>query len=73
MSLILHGNGDNMGLILGTVMKYVKRKLALSLLKEKGGESQCLDVADKGKRRLIMMIRGGTAPLRIACQRWRGL
>ena len=41
-----------------------KPKLALvKLLKEKGGESRCLDVADKGKRRMMMMIRGGTAPL----------
>ena len=51
-----------------------KPKLALLwLLKEKGGESRCLDVAGKGKRRLMMMIRGGTAPLRIECGRWRGL
>ena len=51
-----------------------KPKLALlRLLKERGGESRCLDVGDKGKRRLMMMIRGGTAPLRIECGRWRGL
>ena len=30
-------------------------------------------MADKGKRRMMMMIRGGTAPLRIECGRWRGL
>ena len=47
-----------------------KPKLALlKLLKEKGGESRCLDVADKGKRRMMMMIRGGTAPLRVECGR----
>ena len=51
-----------------------KPKLALlRLLKERGGESRCLDVADMGKRRLMMMIRGETAPLRIECERWRGL
>ena len=27
-------------------------------MKEKGGESRCLNVADKGKRRMMMMIRG---------------
>ena len=49
--------------------------LRLLIMKEKGarGESRCLDVADKGKRRLKMMIRGGTAPFRIECRRWRGL
>ena len=51
-----------------------KPKLALlRLLKEKGGKSRCLDAADKGKRKLMMMIRGGTAPLRIECGRWRVL
>ena len=30
-------------------------------------------MADKSKRRLMMMIRGGTAPFRIECGRWRGL
>ena len=51
-----------------------KPKLALlKLLKEKGGESRCLDVADKDRRRMMMMIRGGTAPLRIEWGRWRGL
>ena len=51
-----------------------KPKLALlKFLKEKRGESRCLDVADKDKRRMMMMIRGGTAPLRIECGRWKGL
>ena len=51
-----------------------KPKLAfLRLLKEKGGESQCLDVAYKCKRRYMMMIRGRTALHRIECGRWRGL
>ena len=33
----------------------------LKLLKEKGAESWFLDVADKGQRRMMIMIRGGTA------------
>lgn len=34
-------------------------KLALlKHLKEKGGESQCLYVADKGQRCMMIMIRG---------------
>ena len=45
----------------------------LKLLKEKGGESRRLDVADKGKRQMMMMIMGGTAPLKNECRRWRGL
>ena len=50
-----------------------KPKLALLRFKEKGGESRCLDVADKCKRRVMMLIRGGTALFRIGCRRWRGL
>ena len=45
----------------------------LWLLKEKGGESRCLDVASKSYRRVMMMLRGGTAPLMIETGRWRGL
>ena len=51
-----------------------KPKLAiLRLLKEKGSESRCLDVASKSQRRVMMMLRGGTAPLMIESGRWRGL
>ena len=51
-----------------------KPKLAtLRLLKEKGSESRCLDVASKTQRRRMMMLRGGTAPLMIESGRWRGL
>ena len=49
-------------------------KLAtLRLLKEKGSESRCLEVASKSLRRIMMMLRGGTAPLMIESGRWRGL
>ena len=41
----------------------------LKLLNEKGGETWFLDVADKGQRRMMIMIRGGTAPLRVGCRR----
>ena len=38
-------------------------KAKLRLLKEKGIELQCLDVASKTPRRMMMMmLRGGTAP-----------
>ena len=48
-----------------------KPKLAiLRLLKENGGESQCLDVASKSHRQVMMMLRGGTAPLMIECGWW---
>ena len=51
-----------------------KPKLAtLRLLKEKGSESRCLEVASKSLRRMMMMLRGGTAPLMIESGRWRGL
>ena len=51
-----------------------KPKLAiLRLLKEKGSESRCLDVASKSQRRVMMMLRGGTAPLMIESGRWQGL
>ena len=44
----------------------------LRLLKEKGSESQCLDVASKSQGQ-VMMFRGGTAPLMIESGQWRGL
>ena len=51
-----------------------KPKLAtLRLLKEKGSESRCLEVASKSLRRMMMMLRGGTAPLMIESGRWRGM
>lgn len=51
-----------------------KPKLAvLHLLMERGVESRCLYVANKGFRRVMMMLRGGTAPLMIESGRWRGL
>ena len=51
-----------------------KPKLAtLRLLKEKGSESRCWDVASKTLRWRMMMLRGGTAPLMIESGRWRGL
>ena len=28
-------------------------------------ESRCLDVADMGQRQMVIMIRGGTSPLRV--------
>ena len=48
-----------------------KLKLAtLWLLKEKGTESRCLDVASKTLRwMMIMMLRGGTDPLMIESER----
>ena len=49
-----------------------KPKLAvLRLLKEKGSESRCLDMASKRVRRVMMRLRGGTAPLRIESGRWQ--
>ena len=49
-----------------------KPKLA-TLLKEKGSESRCLEVASKSLRRRMMMLRGGTAPLIIESGQRRGL
>ena len=38
----------------------------LGLLKEKASGSQCLDVASKSQRQvMMMMLRGGAAPLMI--------
>ena len=51
-----------------------KPKLAtLRLLKEKGIESQSLDIASNTLQQMMMMLRGGTAPLFIDSGRWRGL
>ena len=51
-----------------------KSKLSfLRLLKEKLSESQCLDVASKRVRRVMMRLRGGTASLRIESGQWQGL
>ena len=42
--------------------------------KRKGtSESQCLDVASKILRQMMMMLRGGTAPFMIECGPWRGM
>ena len=58
----------------GHVELSTKPKLAtLRLLKEKGGESRCLEVASKSVRQMMMMLRGGAAPLMIESGRWRGL
>ena len=45
----------------------------MQLLKEKGSESLCLDLASKRVRRVMMRLRGGTVPLRIESGRWQGL
>ena len=51
-----------------------KPKLAtLWLLKEKGIELRCLDVASKTLRWMMMMLRGGTAPLSTENGQWSGL
>ena len=51
-----------------------KSKLAiLQLLKEKGSESRCLDVASKNQGQMMMMMRGRTVPLMIESGQWRGL
>ena len=51
-----------------------KPKLAvLWLLKEKGSESRCMDVASKRIRRVMMRLRDWTAPLRIESGWWQGL
>ena len=38
-----------------------------------GSKNRCIDVKCKGLRRMLAMLRGGTAALRVETGRWNGL
>jgi hypothetical protein len=42
-------------------------------IREKGYPSQCSQIGDKNKCRMMAMMGGGTALLQIESRRWRGL
>ena len=45
----------------------------LRMLRMKGTETRCWLVASKSYRRVMIMLRGGTAPFRVECGQWQGL
>ena len=45
----------------------------LHMLRMKGTESRCWQVTSKSYRRVMIMLRGGTAPFRVECGRCQGL
>ena len=55
----------------------LERKLKLStmqtIIMECGEESRCAGIKMKSEGRLILKLRGGTAPLQVEMGRWRGV
>ena len=53
----------------------LERKPKLStmqtIIMECGEESQCAGIKIKSERRMILKLRGGTAPLQVEMRRWR--
>lgn len=57
-------------------LKELNEKPKLSMLKmlvDCGVESSCAYVKSKSERRILMKLRGGTAPLQIEMGRWQGI
>ena len=46
---------------------------AMQRLPVRGSEDRCMDVKCKRLRRMLAMLRGGSAALRIETGRWNGL
>ena len=55
----------------------LERRLKLStmqiIIMESGEESRCAGIKMKSERRMILKLRGGTAPLQVEMGRWRGV